>query len=181
LTDELKPEDIQRLRAVLRPPLRERYDFGTTMNRWAREVRASDDDSEPVLPDDGTNWDELIAEISEPNPHAPKTKRQRKKPSPQPRTDKQLYATLWLGVIYHEYTRKQPKWFTKKDGTPSPFCLFAAEALRLIGLSPSVNAVAFREASERWDRSREFSKDAMKRLLWGGLVPAKDRRKKLPT
>jgi hypothetical protein len=84
-------------------------------------------------------------------------------------------------VIYHEYTGKQPTWFTRKDGTPSPFGLFAAEALRLIGLSPSVNAVAFREAGERWNRSREFSKEAMKRLLWGGLVPAKHRRKKSPT
>jgi hypothetical protein len=87
---------------------------------------------EPVLSEDGTDWDALVSEILEPDPDAPKTERRRKKPGPlpRPRTDKQLYAALWLGVIYHEYTGKQPTWFTRKDGTPSPFGLFAAEALR---------------------------------------------------
>ena len=54
----LDPTNIEYLRVVLNPR-RERYDFAETMNRWASDVRAHDEDSEPVLPDDGTDWDAL--------------------------------------------------------------------------------------------------------------------------
>jgi hypothetical protein len=97
LTDELKPEDIKRLHAALRPPLRERYDFATTMNRWALEIRACDDDTEPVLSEDGTDWDALASEILEPDPDVPKTERRRKKPGPTPTPHRQTIrrALAW--------------------------------------------------------------------------------------
>jgi hypothetical protein len=76
LTDEFRSGDIKRLRALLKPP-RERYDLATTMNRWACGVRTCDDNSEPTLPDDGTDWDAPVSEILEPDPDAPKTERRK--------------------------------------------------------------------------------------------------------
>jgi hypothetical protein len=49
----------------------------------------------------------------------------------------------------------------------SPFYEFAAAVFRWLGFAPSWQAL--REVSERWDSSREFSKRAIKVLLFGGL------------
>jgi hypothetical protein len=231
LTDKLKPEDIKHLRTVLKP-LRERYDFATTMNRWACEVRASDDDSEPVLPEDGTDWGAHIAELFEPDDPRPQADHAQsiaiarawarrecsdeaflmrdqtcapetgaevaRDPTPQPgkprpdtnaggaggrpRADKERYAALLLAVIYHEYAGESPTRIVKpreraqdEREYSSKFYKFAGAAFELVGLEPRPQA--FREAWKRWKRSRDFSKDAVRALLWGGLPGFKRRAK----
>jgi hypothetical protein len=64
LTDELKPEDVERLRAVLKPR-RERWDFAHAMNQWA--ALAYDDEPKQVE-DDNQFDDELVNEIIVPGP-----------------------------------------------------------------------------------------------------------------
>jgi hypothetical protein len=185
LTNELKSEDVERLRAVLKPR-RERYDFAYTMNRWASEVGTCDKDSNsPILEDDdGTDWDALAADMLELDPEAPKTE-PRTKQVPRkrrPRADKERYAALLLAVIYREYAGEPPTRIVKPDKDwqtareySSRFYKFAQAAFELIDLEPRPQA--FREAWERWKRSRDFSKDAMRALLWGGL-PGFERRVK---
>jgi hypothetical protein len=63
---------------------------------------------------------------------------------------------------------KSPKriWNDYRDTDRNlPFYEFAAAVFLWLGLAPSWQA--FREVSERWDSSREFSKRAIKVLLFG--------------
>jgi hypothetical protein len=231
VTDKFDAATIKSLRAVLKLG-RKRYDLATTMNRWASEVQAWDDDADPVLPDDGTNWDALIAETLEPDLLTPQpdhaqpiaiarawarkecsdevflTRDQTcapatgaevaRDPTPQPgkprpdtnaggaggrpRADKERYAALLLAVIYHEYAGEPPTRIVKpreraqdEREYSSKFYNFAGAAFELVGLKPRPQA--FREAWKRWKRSRDFSKDAVRALLWGGLPGFKRRAK----
>lgn len=186
ITNELDPATIESLRAVL-APRRERFDFAYTIGRWASEVRADSDDGKREAEDDATDWDALAADMLEPDPEAPKTK-PRTKQVPRkrrPRADKERYAALLLAVIYREYAGEPPTRIVKPDETwqtkreySSRFYKFAAAAFQLIDLEPRPQA--FREAWERWDRSRDFSKDAMRALLWAGLPGFKRRERKSP-
>jgi hypothetical protein len=90
-------------------------------------------------------------------------------------------------VIYHGFTGEPPTRIVVPDTSEqaareygSPFYKFAAAAFEAIGLDPSPQA--FREAAERWDKSRDFSKRGMERILWGELTPVRRpaKRKKLP-
>jgi hypothetical protein len=88
-------------------------------------------------------------------------------------------------VIYYEFVGEPPTrivkpnvdWQTEREYS-SRFYKFAAAAFEMIDLEPRPKA--FREAWERWKRSRDFSKDAMRALLWGGLPGFERRKRKSP-
>jgi hypothetical protein len=121
---------------------------------------------------------------SAPGTKSPKTKRRpkmRDSRAGRPRADKERYAALLLAVIYREFAGEPPTRIVKPHEREqaereysSRFYKFAARAFELIDLKPRPQA--FREAWERWERSRDFSKHAMRMLLWGGL-PGFRRRK----
>ena len=180
MTDELKPEDIERLRAVLKPR-RERFDFAYTMNRWAELALDAEPPSDPRSErsregpfswlEDGVD---LVAEflgrklrIKSGQARPPPNKRGR------PRVDQERYAALLLGHIFQEYTKARPTriWDAYGEREASPFYGFATEAFEAIGLDPSDQA--FRDVCEAWEKPTdeiEFNTQAIKELLWGGLA-----------
>jgi hypothetical protein len=86
-------------------------------------------------------------------------------------------------VIYREFASARPTRIVKPHEREqaereysSRFYKFAGGAFELIGLKPRPQP--FREAWQRWERSRDFSKDEMRLLLWGG-IPGFKRRPKL--
>jgi hypothetical protein len=170
MTVALSPQTIEELRAVLKPR-RERYGFAIVMQRWAAlacedETAGADAQGEDALV---TQLDALVTQlIVNPAPERPaKPIKQRR-----PRADRERYAAIMLGMIFHEFTGKRPKrtWDPYKEtDQKSPFYVFAAAAFRAMNFEPSWQA--FREAGERWDRSRAFSKQSAAKLLFGGLVP----------
>jgi hypothetical protein len=184
LTDELKPEDIERLRAVLKPR-RERFDFAYTMNRWAELALDAGPPSDPrsvrsdTRPIEGPfSWLEdgadLVAEMLN---RKLRRKRGQARPPPnkrgRPRVDQERYAALLLGHIFQEYTEARPTriWDAYGEREASPFYGFATEAFEAIGLDPSDQA--FRDVCEAWERPTdeiEFNTQAIKELLWGGLA-----------
>jgi hypothetical protein len=97
----------------------------------------------------------------------------------RPRADFERYAALLLAAIFHEYTRQKPTRITRWDAMPtdrantfdrdktSPFYRFAMACFQGIGLKASEDAI--REAAERWERSRDFSKRTVQKQLWGRL------------
>jgi len=177
------PATLEQLRTVLKP-LRERYDFVVVMQRLAAEARENEDRFEWLAPPQGEDptvpraeWEaqenELIVELANCGPLKPSSA-----PEPRagrPRADHERYVALLVGVVFHEYTLKSPKrvWNDYHDtDRTSPFYEFAAAVFRWLGFAPSWQA--FREVSERWDSSREFSKRAIKVLLFGGLQRVTD-------
>jgi hypothetical protein len=81
-------------------------------------------------------------------------------------------------VIFHEYTNAKPTRVSKNYETvhntfdrdkTSPFYRFATASFNAIGLKP--RDVTFREATERWERSRNFYKQNFRLLIWGQLPP----------
>jgi hypothetical protein len=185
LTDELKPEDIERVRAVLKPR-RERYDFAYTMNRWAElaldieppsDPRSERSDARPI--EGPFSWLEdgadLVAEMLE---HKVRRQTGQARPPPhkrgRPRVDQERYAALLLGFIFDEFTEARPTriWDAYEEREASPFYRFATEAFVAIGLDPSDQA--FRDVCEAWEeptKKIEFNDQAILRLLWGGLSP----------
>jgi hypothetical protein len=178
LTDELKPKDIERLRAVLNPR-RERFGFAYTMNRWAELALDAEPPSDPRsersregpfswLLEDGSD---LVGELL--------PRRLRRSPPPpkkrgRPRVDRERYAALLLGHIFQEYTEAQPTriWDAIEDREVSRFYRFATIAFEAIGLEPSDQA--FRDVCEAWEeptKKIEFNSQAVRDLLWGGLTP----------
>jgi hypothetical protein len=170
---------IEALRLILKPK-RGRYDLAFTMNRWSAlvrdEIRSRDEgsqDAEPTI----ENLDELVADLlcappgtvfPEVDNPAPVRKRRQ-------RVDPERWAALLLAVIFNEYAKGKPSRITQWDHTDtfkrdktSPFYRFATAAFKAAGLKPSESA--FREASERWERSRQLSKRNIGRLLWGRLT-----------
>jgi hypothetical protein len=184
----LDPAAIARLRVML-GPRPDRYCFAAVMERWAAEVLGEPlADISPTPGADQFDWppepdgwaDELVKQIV----LNPKPERRGKPYKPRrPRADRERYAALLLAVIFNEFTGLRP-WRTWRnhpktasdtaDDTDKnePFYQFGAEAFRAIKLEPTWKA--FREATERWPRSRGFNKQAMKQLLWGGLGPRQE-------
>jgi hypothetical protein len=177
LTDELKPKDIERLRAAINPR-RERFDFAYTMNRWAELALDAEPPSDPRAErsrEGPFSWledsSDLVAELL--------TRKLRRSPPPpkkrgRPRVDRERYAALLLGHIFQEYAEAQPTriWDAIEDREVSPFYRFATTAFEAIGLEPSDQA--FRDVCEAWEeptKKIEFNSQAIKDLLWGGLTP----------
>jgi hypothetical protein len=180
LTDELKPEDIDRLRAVLKPR-RERYGFAYTMNRWAKlasdtgtVVRVNLFDPPSKWPaDDGAD---LVAELL--GGKLPPLRKKGQEPPSSKRgrrpLDRERYAALLLGHIFQEYAEAQPTrvWDAIEDREVSPFYRFATAAFEAIGLKRSDEV--FRDVCGAWENPTkhiEFNSQAIKDLLWGGLSP----------
>jgi hypothetical protein len=182
--NELDPAKIANLRAVLEPR-RERFDFAYTMNRWAELVLDAEPPNDPRSErsiEGPFSWLEagadLVVELL-------KRKLRRKKgqvrPPPskrgRPRVDRQRYAALLLGFIFDEFAEARPTrvWDAYEEREASPFYRFATEAFDAIGLDPSDQA--FRDVCEAWEKPSgeiEFDSQAIKDLLWGGLIPFGD-------
>jgi hypothetical protein len=170
---EIDPATVERFCAMLQPR-RKRYPLDVVMQRLAAEARKNEDQFEWLAPPQGEDptvpreeWeaqeDELVVEIANCGPLEPSAP---VKPRAG-RADHERYVALLVGVVFHEYTGKSPKriWDAYQDTDHnSPFYIFAAAVFRWLGLAPSWQA--FREVSERWDSSREFSKRAIKVLLF---------------
>jgi hypothetical protein len=175
---EIDPATLERLSAMLRSRRRRKqYPLVVVMQRLAKEARKNEDQFEWLAPPQGEDptvpraeWqaqeDELVVEIVNCGPLESSVPG---KPRAG-RVDHERYVALLVGVVFHQYTGKSPKriWESYRDTDHnSPFYIFAAAVFRWLGLAPSWQA--FREVSERWDSSREFSKRAIKVLLFGGL------------
>jgi hypothetical protein len=175
---EIDPATLERFSAMLQSRRRRKqYPLVVVMQRLAAEARKNEGQFEWLAPPQGEDptvpraeWqaqeDELVVEIANCGPLEPSAP---DKPRAG-RADHERYVALLVGVVFHEYTRKSPKriWDAYQDTDHnSPFYKFAAAVFRWLGLAPSWQA--FREVSERWDTSREFSKRAIKVLLFGGL------------
>jgi hypothetical protein len=158
-------------------PVQQRYDLAYTMNRWAHLalncLHPTNADKPPLAPIENEN--ELLAKI------APGARRQYRKKRPpmrkrRPRVDYERDLALALAVIYHEYTNAKPTRISKnyeavhntydRDKT-SPFYRFATVAFNTIGLKPK--EVTFREATERWEESKDLNKENFQLLIWGQL------------
>jgi hypothetical protein len=186
LTDELKPEDIERLRAVLKPR-RERFDFAYTMNRWAELALDVEPPSDPrsersdVRPVEGPfSWLEDGADlVAESLNRKLRRKTGQARPPPhkrgRPRVDQERYAALLLGVIFYEFAEEPPTRVWDEIGgcgEVSPFYRFATAAFEAIGLKRSHEV--FRDVCRAWQNPTkhiEFNSQAIKDLLWGGLTP----------
>jgi hypothetical protein len=177
----LDPATLKKLRDVLNP-VRERYGFEFTMERWTELVLGDDlhptNANRSVEPID--NETELVAFVlsippEEVDPAEDEPIRRRGRP----RVDFERYAALLLAAIFHEYTRRKPTRITRSDAMStdrantfdrdktSAFYRFATACFEAIGLKASEDA--FREAAERWERSRDFFKRSVQKQLWGGL------------
>lgn len=168
--------DMIKVRAALNPR-RERYDLALVMmERWVPLVKGAEQSEHGRVGADQFLWCgsddpvELLTGISS-EPEIPlRTKRGR-----PPAVD--VYAALLLALIFYEYTGEPPtrKWNARKGIETSQFYEFGSVAFReLFGRTAPWSAL--REACERWERSRGFSKTSMRRLLFGGLVPKKGER-----
>jgi hypothetical protein len=157
----------------------ERYDLKYTMNRLAdlvfNDLHPREADKPPIT--EIENIDELVAKLIVPGP----SKRQYRKKEHsirkrRPRADFERDVALALAIIYHEYTGAKPTRISKnfeattetfaRDKT-SPFYRFATAAFNGLGLK--LRDVTFREATEWWERSRDFRKKSFQLLLWGRL------------
>jgi hypothetical protein len=188
--DSLTTKQIDELRAALKP-LRERFDLKVVMVQWATHVKSeepktgwvkedvpSDGSNKPGWEEDGFVWDgsdDPIASLTTPprRPHRPRTKRLGRLPA-------DAYGAMLLAVVFHEYTGRAPtpgRQNARTGAETSPFYRFAAIAFRLL-LRRTAPWAALLDTCERWERSRGFSKEAMKTLLFGGLVPTE--RERLP-
>jgi hypothetical protein len=165
----LTSKQIKELRVALNPR-RERFDFETVMDRWATLVTDEEPDTGWVKEED-FSWsgpDNPVASLTIPprRPNHPRTKRQGRLPA-------DAYGAMLLAVVFHEYTGRVP---TKGRQNPrtgvetSPFYRFAAVAFRVL-IRRTAPWAALLTACKRWGRSRGFSKEAMKTLLFGGLRP----------
>jgi len=161
-------------------PLTERYDLKYTMNRLAElvfnDLHPREADKPPIT--EIENIDELVAKVIVPGP----SKRQYRKKEQsirkrRPRVDFERDVALALAIIYHEYAGAKPTRISKnyesttetfaRDKT-SPFYRFATAAFNAFDLKP--RELTFREAIERWERSRGFRKTSFEKLLWGRLA-----------
>jgi hypothetical protein len=160
-------------------PVSERYDLAFTMDRWVQralnDLNPRNADQPPIAKIE--NIDELIAKLTVPGPSRRQyRKKQESTRKRRPRADFERDLALALAVIFHEYTGTKPTRISKnyevahdtfdRDKT-SPFYRFATASFNAIGLKPK--EITFREATERWERSRGFQKKSFQRLLWGGL------------
>jgi hypothetical protein len=185
------PASLQKLCHLLNP-VRERYGFEFTMERWAELVLGDDlhpgNANRSVEPID--NETELVAHILRVLPEAVNlTEDEPIRGRGRPRVDFERYAALLLAAIFHEYTRHKPTRITRWDARPtdrantfdrdktSTFYRFATACFQVIGLKASEDA--FRETTERWERSRDFFKRSVQKQLWGGL-PAFGKRSSAP-
>lgn len=170
------PTAIERLRSIIRPR-REDRGFSFTMNRWAKLVHDFQrGEIEPDTPIE--NLDELVAKLVG-SPRALRRKKQEPQIRRQP-VDLERDAAIGLAEIFHEFTRAKPTRIFREGHTnksvrdkSSSFYQFATAAFETVGLTPSESA--FREATERWRRSRGYSKRNWHRLLWGQLPPRRAR------
>jgi hypothetical protein len=162
-------------------PIRARYDLAFTMERWAKLALNDLHPSNADRPTVGSieNIDELVAKLID---APPATRQYRTKQPPvgkrRPRADYERDLALALAVIFHEYTNAKPTRVSKNYETvhntfdrdkTSPFYRFATASFNAIGLKP--RDVTFREATERWERSRNFYKQNFRLLIWGQLPP----------
>ncbi len=81
-----------------------------------------------------------------------------------------VWPALILAVIFHEFTRKkpgraEPNSDLGQQRARSPFYRFADASYRAIGLR--VQDAALREATERWEKSRDQSKRYLKIMVFG--------------
>jgi hypothetical protein len=172
---EIDPATLERFRTMLNLR-RERYPLAAVMQRLAA-ARKNEDQFEWLAPPQGEDptvpraeWaaqeDELVVEIANCGPLQPCSA---PKPSVgRPPADHERYIALLVGVVFHEYTLRSPTRIWDHDHRAeynSPFYKFAEAVFLWLGLAPSWQA--FREVSERWDNSQEFSKPAIKVLLFG--------------
>ena len=164
----LNPETIEQLRAALNPR-RERYGFVVVMQRWATLVDEAGLPSADAPVEEPEWLDTVVKQLVRDPPPAKRKSERRRANSGRPRVDTERYAAVMLGVIFCEYAEAHPKRWVTGVGEGSPFYTFASRAFRAVGLYPRVQA--FREVGERWDRSRDFSKQSIAKLLFGGLVP----------
>jgi hypothetical protein len=173
----LDDNTIAKLRATLEP-VRERYGFKYTMERWAELVL--DDDLHPAsaerVVEPIENMAELVAQILDaPREAVDLTEDEPARRRGRPRADLERYAALLLAVIFHEYTRTKPTRVTRWEETrtfdrdkTSPFYKFATACFAAVGLNASEEAL--REATERWND--RITKRRLRQLLWGRLPKA---------
>ncbi len=160
---------------------KDRFDFAFTMRRWKFLVKEDRDASKrrEFVPID--DLDELVAYMC----NIPRDAVDLEGDEPtirargRPRVDFERYAALLLAVIFQEYTQHKPTQITRSDAMPtdrantfardktSPFYRFATACFDAIGLKGSEDA--FREATERWEQSTDFSKHEIQKLIWGRL------------
>jgi hypothetical protein len=146
--------------------------FRADMERWAELVIGDDShparyEREPEPTEQLENEQELIEDLLIRDP-AKRVRGRRPKRATRPRADFERWAALLLAMIFDRHAGRKPKrvwdaYAENDDG--SPFYVFAMASFKLIGLAAPKEVL--RETGERWDKSRGFSKRAMKQLLWG--------------
>jgi hypothetical protein len=176
------PATLNKLRDLLNP-VRDRYGFNFTMERWAELVLG--DDLHPANANMSVesieNETELVAFILAIAPEEVKLSEDDPiRGRGRPRRDLERYAALLLAVIFYEYTKAKPTRVTRADAMTadrantfdrdktSAFYRFATACFDTIGLKVSEDA--FREATERWNDP--INKRATRQLLWGRLPRA---------
>jgi hypothetical protein len=174
------PATLNKLRDLLNP-VRDRYGFNYTMERWAELVLS--DDLHPVNANKSVepieNETELVAHILGVPPETVNLiEDEPVRGRGRPRKDMERHAALLLAVIFHEYTRRKPTRITRsfdvygltnalERDKAARFYQFATACFEAIGLKASEDA--FREATERWERSKAFFKRRIQQVLWGRL------------
>jgi hypothetical protein len=132
-------------------PVRERFGFGFTMERWADLVKRDR------------------------RQHAART-RNKKRGRGRPYDDPGRFAALLLAVIVTEYSGKRPARTTRSTETDTkfrdkdyPFHRFCRAACDAIGID--VSDKAFREAIDELSGRGDWEANvpALRKLLWGGL------------
>jgi hypothetical protein len=170
---------LRKLRNTLsskRDAANDRFDFVFTMRKWKLLVKQAREANRHTTIEPLENEVELVAYLCDiPREAVDLTDDELPiRGKGRPRADLERYAALLLAMIFHEYTGRKPTRVTMSDRVrtfdrdeTSPFYQFATACFEAIGLKPREDA--FREATERWEQSVDFSKNAMQIHIWGDL------------
>lgn len=152
------------------------------MNRWAKLASDTSTVVRVNLFDPPSKWPtddsaDLVAELL--GGKLPPLRKKGQEPPSSKRgrrpLDRERYAALLLGVIFHEFAEAPPTRVWDEIGgcgEVSPFYRFATAAFEAIGLKRSDEV--FRDVCRAWQKPTkhiEFNSQAINDLLWGGLIP----------